>query len=208
MQAPPFSQQVDTTGLFIPANVQPLPFGTLLVRPQGGPARNVDALLRKAVASIDPNLPLYFVGTPRESHDEFLAQNRILGTMFTLFGGVATVLAAVGIFGVMAFSVNQRTQEFGVRMALGADRRQIIAMVLSQGGRQLFIGLAAGLLAAIGLVVWFTGAYAGLFFGVNRFDPTIYGFVVGLLAVVAVISCLVPALRATRVDPMVALRSE
>ena len=81
-------------------------------------------------------------------------------------------------------------------------------MVLSQGGRQLFVGLAAGLLAAIGLVVWFTGAYAGLFFGVNRFDPTIYGFVVGLLAVVAVVSCLIPALRATRVDPMVALRHD
>jgi ABC-type antimicrobial peptide transport system permease subunit len=199
---------VDTTGLFIPANVQPLSFATLLVRPQGGPARGIEASLRKAVAAIDPNLPLYFVGTPREAHDEFLAQNRILGSMFTLFGGVATVLAAVGMFGVMAFSVNQRTQEFGVRMALGADRRQIIAMVLGQGGRQLFIGLAAGLLAAVGLVVWFTGAYAGLFFGVNRFDPTIYGFVVGLLAVVAAISCLVPALRATRVDPMTALRSE
>jgi predicted permease len=208
MQAPPFSQQVDTTGMYIPANVQPLPFATLLVRPQGGPARGIDEALRKAVATIDPNLPLYFVTTPRESHEEFLAQNRILGTMFTLFGGVATVLAAVGMFGVMAFSVNQRTQEFGVRMALGADRRQIVAMVLGQGGRQLLVGLAAGLLAAVGLVVWFTGAYAGLFFGVNRFDPTIYGFVAGLLAVVAVISCLVPALRATRVDPMTALRSE
>jgi putative ABC transport system permease protein len=93
-------------------------------------------------------------------------------------------------------------------MALGADRRQIVTMVLGQGGRQLAIGLAAGLAGAVGLVMWFTAAYAGLFFGVNRFDPTIYGFVAGLLAAVAAFSCLVPALRATRVDPMTALRSE
>jgi ABC-type antimicrobial peptide transport system permease subunit len=164
--------------------------------------------LRKAVAAVDPNLPLYFVGTPQQSHDEFLAQNRILATMFSLFGVVATVLAAVGVYGVMSFGVSQRTQEFGVRMALGADRHQIVRMVLGQGGRQLLIGLVLGLTAAVALVVWFTAAYAGLFFGVNRFDPAIYGFVVVLLTLVAAISCLVPALRATRVDPMVALRAE
>jgi len=128
--------------------------------------------------------------------------------MFTLFGGVATVLAAVGMFGVMAFSVNQRTQEFGVRMALGADRQQILKAVLGDGTRQLVLGLALGLGGAVALVLWFTAAYAGLFFGVNRFDPTIYGFVVLLLSVVAFIACFVPALRATKVDPMVALRAE
>jgi ABC-type antimicrobial peptide transport system permease subunit len=128
--------------------------------------------------------------------------------MFSLFGIVAIVLAAVGVYGVMTFGVSQRTQEFGVRMALGADRRQILTMVLGQGGRQLLIGLGLGLVAAMALVLWFTGAYAGLLFGVNRFDPAIYGFVVLLLTVVAAISCLVPALRATRVDPMVALRAE
>ncbi len=164
--------------------------------------------MRKTVAAVDPNLPLYFVGTPRQSQDEFMAQNRILATMFSLFGGIATVLAAVGVYGVMAFGVSQRTQEFGVRMALGADRRQIIPMVLGHGGRQLLIGLGLGLTSAVALVIWFTGEYTGLFFGVNRFDPVIYGFVTALLTVVATISCLVPALRATRVDPMVALRAE
>jgi ABC-type antimicrobial peptide transport system permease subunit len=118
------------------------------------------------------------------------------------------MLAAVGVYGVMSFSVSQRRQEFGVRMALGADQRQIVTMVLGDGARQLLVGLALGLAAAVALVVWFTGAYAGLFFGVNRFDPAIYGFVAILLSAVATLSCLFPALRATRVDPMVALRAE
>ena len=179
-----------------------------MVRPPGGSPRAIDDLLRQAVAAVDPNLPLYFVSTPRQSQEEILAQNRILATMFSLFGGVATILSAVGVYGVMAFAVSQRTQEFGVRMALGADRHQIVGMVLDQGGRQLLTGLGLGLLGAVALVIWFTGAYAGLFFGVNRFDPTIYGFVVVLLSVVALLACLVPAFRATRVDPMVALRAE
>ncbi|HEY9011744.1 MAG TPA: ABC transporter permease [Devosia sp.] len=208
MQAPPLSPQMNTVGMYIPLNVLTPQFASILVRPQGGPPRAIDDLLRKTVASVDPNLPLYFVETPEHSHAEFLAQNRILATMFSLFGGVATVLAAVGLYGVMAFAVSQRTQEFGVRMALGADRRQIVAMVLGQGGRQLVIGLGLGLLAAVLLVLWFTSAYAGLFFGVNRFDPTIYGFVALLLTAVAALACFVPALRATRVDPMVALRTE
>ncbi len=208
MQAPPFAPTVNTVGMFLPLNVSTPPFATIVVRPPGGPARAVDDLLRKAVAAVDPNLPLYFVSTPRQSQDEILAQNRILATMFSLFGGVATLLSAVGVYGVMAFAVSQRTQEFGVRMALGADRRQILTAVLGDGTRQLFIGLGLGLLGAVGLVLWFTAAYAGLFFGVNRFDPTIYGFVALLLGVVATIACLVPAFRATQVDPMVALRAE
>jgi ABC-type antimicrobial peptide transport system permease subunit len=93
-------------------------------------------------------------------------------------------------------------------MALGADRQQILTSVLGAGARQLLVGLGLGLLAAVSLVLWFTAAYAGLFFGVNRFDPTIYGFVAVLLGAVALLACLVPALRATKVDPMVALRAE
>ncbi len=208
MQAPPFSPTVNTVGMFLPLNVSTPPFATILARPPGGSPHAIDDTLRKAVAAIDPNLPLYFVSTPRQSQDEILAQNRILATMFTLFGGVATLLSAVGVYGVMAFAVSQRTQEFGVRMALGADRRQILSSVLGSGARQMLAGLGLGLLAAVTLVLWFTAAYAGLFFGVNRFDPTIYGFVAILLGAVALLACLVPALRATRVDPMVALRAE
>lgn len=208
LQAPPFAAQLDRTGLYIPLASQPPPFATILARPAGGAPSQIDRALRAAVAAVDPNLPLYFVSTPQESHEEFLAQNRILATMFSLFGLVATVLAAVGVYGVMAFSVSQRTQEFGVRMALGADRRQIVTMVLGQGGRQLALGLALGLAGALGLVLWFTSAYAGLFFGVDRFDPEIYGFVITVLCAVAFVASFVPARRATRVDPMVALRAE
>jgi putative ABC transport system permease protein len=208
MQAPPFSPQVNTVGMFIPLNVVTPPFATILARPTGGSPQGIEDALRRAVASVDPNLPLYFVEMPRQSHDDLLAQNRILGTMFSLFGIVATVLAAVGLYGVMAFTVSQRTREFGVRMALGADRNRILTMVLGQGGLQLLIGLGLGLVGAVILVLWFTGTYAGLFFGVNRFDPTIYGVVVLLLSVVAAIACFVPALRATRVNPLTALRAE
>ncbi len=208
MQAPPFSPTVNTVGMFLPLNVGTPPFATILARPPGGSPQAIDGVLRKAVAAIDPNLPLYFVSTPRESQDLIMAQNRILATMFSLFGGVATLLSAVGVYGVMAFAVSQRTQEFGVRMALGADRPQILTSVLGEGARQLLIGLTFGLLAAVALVMWFTAAYAGLLFGVNRFDPLIYGFVTLLLGAVALLACVVPALRATRVDPMVALRAE
>ena len=208
MQAPPFSPAVNTVGMFLPLNVVTPPFATIVVRPSGGSPHAIDGLLRQAVASVDANLPLYFVSTPRQSQDEILAQNRILATMFSLFGGVAVLLSAVGVYGVMAFAVSQRTQEFGVRMALGADQRQILTAVLGDGARQLVLGLGLGLLGAVALVLWFTAAYSGLFFGVNRFDPGIYGFVVVLLGGVALLACLVPAFRATRVDPMVALRAE
>src|SRR4029079_9988646 len=94
---------------------------------------------------------LYYVGTPKSQLDTFVAPNRILATMFTIFGGVAMVLASVGIYGVTSFSVNQRTQEFGVRMALGADRRSILGMVLRQGIFQAAVGLVVGLALALGI---------------------------------------------------------
>src|SRR5204863_8813707 len=101
--------------------------------------------LRRRVNKADPNLPLYFVGTPKAQLDGFVAQNRIIATMFSIFGVVAMVLASVGMYGVMSFSVNQRRQEFGVRMALGAHYGRILRMVLRQGVVQLAVGLLLGL---------------------------------------------------------------
>jgi ABC-type antimicrobial peptide transport system permease subunit len=108
----------------------------------------------------------------------------------------------------MSFSVSQRTQEFGVRMALGADRRRVMGMVLKQGSRQLGLGLVLGFgltgtIAALG-----RDAIATVLFGVNALDPATYGFVLGLVVVVGLVATLVPARRATRVDPMIALRAE
>lgn len=113
-------------------------FATVMVRPR--PAQRADLLantLRRDVAKADPNLPLYFVGTPTSQADVFVAQNRIIATMFTIFGAVAVVLASVGIYGVMSFAVSQRRQEFGVRMAPGANDRRVLGMVVKQGSSSL-----------------------------------------------------------------------
>jgi hypothetical protein len=200
--------QIGPEGIFIPLTAQPPLFSTIIVRPRGGPPEALGAAVQRAVIAVDPNLPLYFVSTPQQFHHDTLTQNRIAAGMFSAFGGVAVLLAAAGLYGVMAFAVNQRTQEFGVRMALGADRRRIVTMVLRQGGTQLFFGLGLGLAGAVALVYGASGILGGFLFGVGPFNAETYLAVVALLTVVALLSCLVPAIRATRVDPMVALRAE
>jgi putative ABC transport system permease protein len=183
-------------------------FTTVVVRPRGTPAANFGNPLRRTVNRVDPHLPLYFVDTPAVLLDSFLGQNRIIATMFFIFGVVATVLAAAGLYGMMSFSVNQRTQEFGIRMALGADQRRILTMVMRQGITQLGIGLAAGLGLTAALGIAFGTGLRNQLVGISPTDPLTYGAVALLLALVALIATLVPARRATRVDPMIALRAE
>jgi putative ABC transport system permease protein len=132
-----------------------------------------------------------------------------VATLFTVFGVAAMVLAAVGLYGVMSFSVNQRTQEFGIRMALGADAARILKLVMRQGALQLTIGLTLGVGGAV-LLLGVAGRQAlqNFLFKVNTLDPTIYIAVTALLTAVAALSCFVPARRATRVNPIVALRAE
>jgi putative ABC transport system permease protein len=208
----PFNQQTDNSGFYVPIlGVPPAPqFVTVVVRPHNGQsAETLAAPLGKAVAEIDSNLPTYFGGTPARLHDEILGVNRITATLFTIFGVVAFVLSAVGLYGVMSFSVNQRTQEFGIRMALGADAARIFRMVMTQGAWQLGIGLFVGAgAAALLLGVLGAAALQNILFKVNALDPIIYCAVAGLLTMVAAASCFVPARRATRVNPMVALRAE
>ena len=133
----------------------------------------------------------------------------MIATLFGIFGIVAFILSAVGLYGVMSFSVNQRTQEFGIRMALGADAARIFRMVMTQGAWQLAIGLVLGAGgAALLLGVLAAAALQNLLFKVNTLDPTIYFAVAGVLTLVAAASCFVPARRATRVDPVAALRYE
>jgi ABC-type antimicrobial peptide transport system permease subunit len=129
--------------------------------------------------------------------------------LFTIFGIVAFILSAVGLYGVMSFSVNQRRQEFGIRMALGADAARIFRMVMTQGAWQLAIGLAlgaGGIALLLGVIA--AAALKNILFKVNALDPTIYFAVAGLLTLVAALSCFVPARRATRVNPVAALRYE
>jgi ABC-type antimicrobial peptide transport system permease subunit len=166
-------------------------------------------VLGKGISELDSNLPTYFAGTPARLHDEILGINRLTANLFTIFGAVAFLLSAVGLYGVMSFSVNQRTQEFGIRMALGADARRIFRMVMQQGAWQLAIGLFLGIgAAALLLGVLAAQALETILFKVKPLDPFIYLVVAGLLTLVAAISCFVPARRATRVNPMVALRTE
>ena len=208
----PFNREGDSGGFYVPLlGASPAPqFCTIVVRPHGGQsAENLGPALSKAVAQLDSNLPVYFPGTPARSHAEVLSGPRLVAQLFSIFGVVAFVLSAVGLYGVMSFSVNQRTQEFGIRMALGADAARIFKMVMSQGAWQLVIGLVLGIgFAALFLGVLAAGALENILFKVNALDPFIYTTVATLLTAVAAASCFLPARRATRVNPMVALRAE
>ena len=218
---------VDDTGFYLPyfstvfgpAQAAPATqqFATVIVQPRGsaGPARNgltraatLGPALQREVNKVDPDLPLYFVGTAKDNQESFLGVNRVIAIMFTVFGAVAVILAAVGLYGVMSFSVSQRTQEFGVRMALGADRNRILQMVLGQGAMQLGVGLVAGLGLTATIGALFRDGIENQLFDISPHDPLTYGSVALLLTGVAFVATIVPAIRATRVDPMIALRAE
>ena len=208
----PFDQQTEAAGFYMPLlGASPATqFATVVVRPRAGVrADTLGPALSKAVAVLDSNLPTYFPGTPAQFHADILSGNRVIATLFSIFGVVAFILSGVGLYGVMSFSVNQRTQEFGIRMALGADALRILRMVMSQGAWQLGIGLVlgvGGIALLLGVVA--AAALSNILFKVNPLDPTIYLLVSGMLTFVAAASCFVPARRATRVNPMVALRTE
>src|SRR2546426_6427725 len=217
---PPFNiPNVDETGFYVPFYSQPAgpakpdqgvsQFATVIVKPRGGmQAETLINSMRREGARVDPNLPLYFVGTAKRQIEGFVSQNRIVAIMFSIFGVVATVIAAVGVYGVIALSVSQRTQELGVRMALGADSQRILRMVLRQGSLLTAIGVAIGVLITLGLVVLAGDNMQAVLFGVSPRDPLAYAAVVALVVVISLAASFVPARRATRVDPMIALRAE
>ena len=160
--------------------------------------------VRKALASVDPNLVLYGV----DSYDTVLSadfqQQNMIATLTTLFGALGLVLAAVGLYGVMAYTVEQRTSEIGVRMALGADRGQVVKMVLRGAFSQIGIGLAIGIPAAIGVGKLMTDQL----FGVKPWDPIMIMLATLLLALAGLLASVIPAQRAAGVEPIVALRNE
>lgn len=213
------NQQLTEEGFYVPlyANIfgpvaaaLPAPqFATVIVRPRGGQSGDsAAATLRREMHLVDQNLPLYFAGTPAHLLNETLGQNRIIATMFSIFGLVALLLAAVGLYGVTSFSVSQRTQEFGIRMALGAGSQTILAMVMRQGAVQLGIGLVLGLAGALAAALLATAGIQNFLFEIKPTDPTTYLTVFLLLSIVSLVATFIPAHRATRVDPMIALRAE
>ena len=176
---------------------------TLIVRTKGDPVGYI-ASVRNEVAALDQNLPLFDVKTMREHLGVALLPARLAGSVLGIFGLVALILAASGIYGVMAYSVAQRTREIGIRMALGARSTDVLSMVVRQGMKLVAIGVAVGLTAAF--VV--TRMMTSLLYGVSPTDPLTLGAISLLLILVALLACYLPGLRATRVDPMIALRYE
>jgi putative ABC transport system permease protein len=173
----------------------------IVVRPAGD-AAPVLAAIRQKVREVDPELPLSNVRPMREWVATSAAQPRLNATLLGVFACVALLVAAIGTYGVLAYSVSQRTKELGLRMALGADRGGVLRLVVREG---MTVG-ACGILAGVAAAVAMSRVLSALVFGVSVWDPATYVGVSGVLAVVALASCLVPAIRASRVDPMTALR--
>jgi predicted permease len=180
--------------------------GTVELRTTGNPTAYVGGV-REAMREVDRNLPVSNVRTQLEQANQTLAMERMFAKLLTLFGGIAQTLAAVGLYGVMAFTVAQRTREIGIRMALGANRGNVLRMVLRQGMALTLVGVAAGLGAAYALTKYLE-SLTGLLFGVEARDPLTFTVIGTLLVVIALVACFVPARRATKVDPLIALRYE
>ncbi len=167
-----------------------------------GPPEALAPRLRTIVAELDPNLPVYDLTSESQALTEATWAFRLFGVQFTVFGTLALFLAAVGLYGVMAFSVNQRRREMGVRMALGAERMSIVRLVLNRGVRQLGVGMAVGLLA--GAAMGRPMAY--VLYGVETADPRVYLMIGFTLGAVGLLACFLPARAATRIDPVQAMR--
>jgi putative ABC transport system permease protein len=191
-----------------PAAYVPYPFDATLntgltIRVAGDPA-SITAAVREQIRQADPALPVFQVRTMEEVRQLSFWQFRLFGWMFGIFGAVALMLASIGVYGVLSYSVSQRTQEIGVRVALGAARADVLRLVVLQGLKLAGIGIVLGLGAAFGV----TRFIRTLLYNVTPTDPASFAAVVLFLTGVALLASYVPARRATAVDPMVALRGE
>ncbi len=206
---------VTPTGKYFNIAEEPRPFvwvamsqdyssgGILVVRTKGNPEALFGAV-REQVQSLDPNLPLFDVKTMSEHMKLALFPSKVAATVLGVFGVVALMLAAIGVYGITSYAVAQRTHEIGVRLALGAQLSDVLKLVLSHGLKLTMIGAALGLLGAY----LATRAITSVLYGVSATDPLTFGFVSLLLVGVALIACYVPARRATKVEPLIALRNE
>ncbi|HEV3409273.1 MAG TPA: FtsX-like permease family protein, partial [Chthoniobacterales bacterium] len=182
----------------------PIGGGMLMLRVLSGDPKALAPAVRREVQAIDPEQPIGPIETMEENISESLATRRLTMTLLGSFAGLALLLASVGLYGVMALAVTQRTREMGIRLALGAARGDVFRLVLGQGAMLIAIGLGVGLVGALAM----GRALASVLYGVGAVDvPALITAIVSLSAV-AMLACFFPARRATRVDPMVALREE
>jgi len=188
---------------YLPMRQQYSPFGTLVVRTNTNPEPLIGPV-RAQIQPIDKNLAFTNAQTVQQILGQGLWAARMGAALLGLFGALALILASIGIYGVLAYSVAQRTSEIGLRMALGAQPRQVLALVLRQGMLLALIGATAGILVALPVA----RQAAGLLYGVSATDPLTYVGITLLLMAVALLACYLPARRATRIDPLVALRVE
>ncbi|HYM13761.1 MAG TPA: ABC transporter permease [Bryobacterales bacterium] len=193
----------DNPGIYVTNEQSPAYFQALIVRAATNPSLLQQAL-RKAVREIDKNQPLTDIKTLEQIKSESLASNRLRSLLLGVFATIAVLLSAIGIYGVISYSVERRTHEIGIRAALGASAGSLLGLILRGGMLLTGIGLVLGFGGALGL----TRLLATLLFGVEPRDPVTIGAVAGVLAAVALLACYIPARRATKVDPMVALRYE
>ena len=198
----PTAREIDPA-VWLPLAQKPDNFMSAVLRVKGEPASYL-APAQDALVAARAGIPLYLPGPLAKVASDNMWPQRFFGFLFIMFAVVALFLAALGIYGGMAYNVAQRTQEIGVRMALGAEPRNVVTMIIGQGFRLVLAGLALGLVAA-----WFSAQLlASLLHGVEPHDPPTFAFVPLLLALVALLACYLPSRRATRIDPLHALRGE
>ena len=188
---------------YVPYAFEPALNTGLTIRATGEPARLVSAV-REQIRQADAALPIFQVSTMEELRQRSFWQFRLFGWMFSTFGAIALLLASIGVYGVLSYSVSQRTQEIGVRMALGAERSHVLRLVLGQGVRLASIGVVLGLVGAFGV----TRYLKTILYNVTPTDPVSFAGVAGFLTLVAIVASYVPARRAMAVDPLIALRNE
>jgi putative ABC transport system permease protein len=196
--------------LYLPFNQAPndmlaslAPRMNLIIRTTADPL-NLTAAVRREVQALDPNQPVYNVNTMEQTLDESLVTQRLSMMLLASLASLALILAAVGIYGVMSYTVTQRSHEIGIRMAIGAQPRDVFKMVIGRGMMLVLIGVAFGLVGAFAL----TRLMTTMLFGVEPTDPVTFVSIGILLPAVALVACYVPGRRATKVDPLVALRYE
>jgi putative ABC transport system permease protein len=192
-----------TPAYYLPQTQVPFSGMTVVIKTTNDP-HSVMPVAAKQVAAMDPDIPLFGVKSMREYMAASVATPRFSTTLLSIFAGVALVLTLVGLYGVMSYSVAQRTNEIGIRLALGAQTRDVLLMIVKQGSLLIVLGLSIGLLGAYAA----TRLISSLLFGVTTKDPFTFGAAAVVLAVVALLACYIPAWRATKVDPLEALRYE